>query len=174
MRRSTQSTRRPAPSFLHAVLTIVVRVALALLALVAGAGLVHMEGTHDAATMAAPAPTAPAPTQVGVPEHGGLFNPGATLSTAQIDDLREDPYGRCVAQDGVLTPAGTCVDAVAIYADEVSTETWEALDDEGYAVEAFSPSTRFVPAEFVILGGPDGNEVLAVDMTRSLTPRPLA
>jgi hypothetical protein len=173
MRRSTQSTRRPAPSFTHTVLIIVVRVALALLTLTAGAGLVHMQGTDETVSVAAPAPAAPAPAEVQVPEHGGLFNPGATLSTAQIDDLREDPYGACLMQEGVLTPAGICVDAVAIWRDEVSLDVWGALDDEGYAVEAFDPDTRYVPAEYVILGGPGGEDLLAVDMTRPLTPRPL-
>lgn len=149
-----------------------------LLALAVLAGLILMgllvDGGADT-TSTAPVQSAPVSTpraDDGFSDHH-LFSSTATLDTSNIDDLREDPYGKCVAEDGVLTPTGACVDAARIWRDEVSSGTWETLRGLGYAYEADDPSAMWVPAEYVILGGPDGNEVLAVDIFRPVTPRAL-
>lgn len=120
-----------------------------------------------------PAP-APAPTACE-PAPGDLFHPCATLDMGTIDDLRQDTESRCIAADGVLTPQRTCVDAIAVWVDEIPRSVARDLRLAGYPrdIDASSPGSTAlrVPAEFVILGGVDGEEVLAVDMTRPVTPR---
>lgn len=106
----------------------------------------------------------------GVADHG-LFNENAELDTSRIDDLRTDPYGQCVASDGVLTPTGACVDGVRVWQDEMSIGTWNALRAQGYELGDKDPTSMWIPAEYVILGGPHGEDVLAVDLSRPLTPR---
>lgn len=124
----------------------------------------------------APAPTPAQSTPVregdGYEDHD-LFDPAALLDTSTIDDLRTDPEAQCIAAQGVVTPAGACVDAIAVWEHEVSPAVWAELRsayprDIDHS-EPGSTALR-VPAEFVILSGPDGEDVHSVDTSRPVTP----
>jgi hypothetical protein len=172
--RSLTSTIRTATSKVAVIIGRTILLALAVLVALVVWGLVvgGSTDTHDTEPVqVAPAAT-PTTAGDGTADHG-LFSDTATLDMSHIDDLREDPYGKCVSLDGVLTPTGVCVDAARIWRDEVDSGTWETLRELGYAPEAFDPTEMWVPAEYVILGGADGNEVLAVDIFRPVTPRAL-
>ena len=110
----------------------------------------------------------------GTADHG-LFHPSATLDTSHIDDLRSDPEALCLVSGGVMTPAGVCVDAIAVWESEVDPGVWAYLLRNGYTWsmnhETDDERALWVPAEMVILGGVDSDEVLAVDPARPLTPR---
>lgn len=166
----------------HIIIRTALVVAVAMVMVAMGQAL----GMSDYTSTPAPAPTsaapsaegpaqAPAPTTCELPPAGGLFHPCATLDMGTIDDLREDREGRCIAMGGVLTPQRTCVDSVPVWQDEVPPTVWSALRDAGFPrdIDASSPGNRAlrVPAEWVILGGDDGEKVLAVDMARPLTPQ---
>lgn len=166
---------------------IVIHTALVVAVAVVAVAMGQALGMSDYMSTPAPAPTttaapsagtpvqAPAPTACELPPAGGLFHPCATLDMGTIDDLREDREGHCIALGGVLTPQRTCVDSVPLWQDEVSPTMWTALRDAGFPrdIDASSPGNRAlrVPAEWVILGGEDGEKVLAVDMARPLTPQ---
>lgn len=178
-----RGTERLALIIGHIVIRTVLVVGVAVVVVALGQGL----GMSDYMSTPAPAPTsagtpsvggpveAPAPTACEPAPTGGLFHPCATLDMGTIDDLREDPEGRCIALGGVLTPQRTCVDSIPVWQDEVPPTVWSALRDAGFPrdIDASSPGSRAmrVPAEWVILGGEDGEKVLAVDMARPLTPQ---
>lgn len=128
---------------------------------VLGQGIGPAQGSGSALTDS-PAPTAQAPTTGGYAQ-GHLFNPDATLDASRIDDLRDDPYGQCVADDGVLTPAGLCVAGVRVWEDEVPAGTWNALLGQGYMEEADDPDSMWIPLAMVTMDG-EGEEILAVDL----------
>lgn len=165
---------------------IIIRTALVVAVAMVAVALGQSLGMSDYGAAPTPAPTsaapstegpaqAPAPTACELPPAGGLFHPCATLDMGTIDDLRTDREGHCIALGGVLTPQRTCVDSVPLWQDEVSPTMWTALRDAGFPrdIDASSPGNRAlrVPAEWVILGGEDGEKVLAVDMARPLTPQ---
>lgn len=130
--------------------------------------------TTQAPSVEGPAQGAPAPTACE-PAPGELFNPCATLDMGTIDDLRQDTESRCIAADGVMTPQRTCVDAIAVWEDEIPRSVLRELRLAGYPRDIDHSDGKVgalrVPAEFVILGGANGEKVLAVDMTRPVTPR---
>lgn len=130
--------------------------------------------TTQAPSAEGPAQGAPAPTACE-PGPEDLFNPCATLDMHTIDDLRDDVQGRCIAADGVMTPEGACVDAITVWEDEVPRSVLRELRLAGYPRDIDHSDGEVaalrVPAEFVILGGANGEKVLAVDMTRPVTPR---
>lgn len=154
---------------------LLVALLLALAVLTIGAALVHGATTTIPGR---PAP-APAPTDVQVQAPpvtgdlvqvadkaapgGALVYGGADLDMSQIDDLRSDPYGQCVSHDGVLTPAGECVDAVTVWRNEMSPGSWSALLDQGYLWDSDDQDAMWIPAQMVILGGEGGEDVLAVN-----------
>jgi hypothetical protein len=116
--------------------------------------------------MASPAPTAQASPAGGYVK-GHLFSPDATLDASRIDDLRTDPYGQCVMQEGVLTPTGVCVDAVWVSRDEVGPEAWATLLDLGYMEDADAPDMMWIPLAMVTMDG-EGGEITAVDLDAPL------
>jgi len=136
-------------------------------------GIGHAQGWLASAP-AAPSPTTPMlRADDGFADHG-LFNEAALLDTRQIDDLRADPEGQCIADQGVVTPTGACVDAIALWESEVDASAWAELEDAYPRDIDHSDGTESVlrvPAEYVILGGAGGEDVVAVDLTRPLTPR---
>lgn len=188
--RSFTSTVRTMTSKVTVIIGRTVLLALAVMAGLVFLGLVSGGLVDTSSTVPVQVPAAGAPTTdpSGMAPHerptenppaaggdgyadGHLFNDAAALDTSRIDDLRGDPYGECVSRDGVLTPTGACVDGARIWRDEVDSGTWETLRGLGYAPEAFDRAEMWVPAEYVILGGEDGNTVLAVDVFRPVTPR---
>src|SRR5688572_16588981 len=117
---STTSTLNRGPQ-LHmrivmAALPCMITMALAVLAL----GVLDGSTGSTGAVGTAPAPT-PAPVLAPLPGDGvadhALFIPSALLDTRQIDDLRADRDVECLAGFGVMTPAGECVDAIAVWKD---------------------------------------------------------
>lgn len=152
---------------------------IALLCAIAGmAGLAGVAGrdTDHGSTALVAAPTAPigAPAGDTTQDHD-LFNPSATLDARQIDDLRDTPETWCLESGGVVTPEGLCVDAVAVWRDEMSFATWKHLKALGYgrSIDHSEPGrpALWIPAGMVILGGEGRDDVLAVDTCRPLTPR---
>lgn len=165
---------------------IIIRITLVLGAAVVTVALGQTLGMSDYTTSAAPAPTTQAPSAEGPaqgapaptacePGPGDLFNPCATLDMGTIDDLRQDTESRCIAADGVMTPQRTCVDAITVWEDEIPRSVLRELRLAGYPRDIDHSDGEVaalrVPAEFVILGGANGEKVLAVDMTRPVTPR---
>ena len=133
----------------------------------------HVDGLAPVRAVATPVP-APTVLDDGHAAHG-LFHPDATLDMSQIDDLRGTDESLCIATDGVMTPAGTCVDATVVWEDEIHPRTWADLRAAGYPrdidhSDAAATALR-VPAEMVILGGENGEDVIAIAMNRQLTPR---
>lgn len=133
----------------------------------AGLGTDVVAPTHSVASV--PATPALEGAGDGTADHD-LFMPSATLDTSQIDDLRADPEALCLRGHGVMTPAGVCVDAVLVWKDETDPGVWAYLLRTGYTWDLDEDALR-IPAEMVILGGVDGDEVLSVDPSRPLTPR---
>lgn len=133
------------------------------LALVAGASTL---GTGQTDTVAATTSTCVDPGK-------GLFNACALLDTSRVDDLRDDADSRCLAAQGLLLTTGECVDGFFLYEDETDAETWTHLVDTGFdhGLDCDDVDCLWIPAEYVVLGGESGEDVLAVDTTRPLTPR---
>jgi len=164
----------------HALrLVVLIAIAMVMAALVQGP---KGTGTMDGgSTMGSTDTPLAAPAGQGCAEAPtGLFNPCATLDTRLVDDLRADPdpESRCLAADGVMTPARQCVDATWILRSEVTPEVWAELCDAPFPRSidhsVHGDPALIIPAEFVILGGPNGEDVLAVDTSRALTPRTIA
>jgi hypothetical protein len=147
------------------------------LVLVLGAGLALAgigAGTTAQAHNVASVPATPvlAGAGDGTADHD-LFNPSTTLDTSRVDDLRTDPEAQCFAAEGVMTPAGACVDAIAVWETEVDPGVWAYLRRAGYgwSLDYETSGALLIPAEMVILHGADGDEVHSVDPARPLTPR---
>jgi hypothetical protein len=156
-----------------------VRLALITLTVAAVLAMGSALALDTTSVQAATAAPVPAPVGDGWEDHD-LFNPEATLSTATIDDLRHGAAaaeGQCLADEDfrVMTPEGECVDAAALWADEVDTATWNALLDAGYTWDIDLSLYEEVdvirlPADMLILGGPDGEHVLAVHFAPAVSP----
>lgn len=143
---------------------------LSLLVLVAM--LTQAQRTPIAGT-ASPAPSTShhqaAPYGDGYAEHH-LFSETADLDTSRIDDLRDDPYGKCVSEDGVLTPAGTCVDGVMVWRDEMPPGSWNKLLAQGYLWDSDDPRAMWIPLAMVTMDG-EGGEVIAMNLDAPLVAR---
>lgn len=151
-----------------ALITLVIAAVLAM-----GSALALDAGS---ATTTTAAPTT-APMGDGWADHD-LFAEAATLDPGTVDDLRYGPAaaeGECLAADGVMTPDGECVDAGALWADEVDTATWNALLDAGYTwsidLSLYEEvDVILLPADMLILGGEDGEDLLAVHFAPPVSP----
>jgi hypothetical protein len=170
----TQHIDRLANRVGHAVLRLVVLVAVA-----AGvSALGNVMGVQLGEVVAAP--TAPveqqAPATCEVASTGGLFNPCATLDTSTVDDLRTDDLdSECMRQGGVLLDDGRCVAAGLVWLDEIDAVTEDALRDMGFGrmigeQNADGVDALLVPAEMLVLGGPGGEQLVSVDLDAALTP----